>query len=170
MIECGGKEERHINVQVEIELAKPLLRGTKLKSKQRKTCIEFKYEQLPIFCYYCGRMGHNEQMCSIRKRDVENNYVLTEQFGGWLRAGGKRNEWRGSRGGRGDEKDVASDRRGLATISRDNSIVQGEGAESGREMMISVPGGKESELMRTEIMQRVCIWELRKMRGKIKRI
>lgn len=56
----------------------------------------------------------------------------------------------GSRGGRGDEKDVASDRRGLATISRYHSIVQGERADSGGEMMISIPGGKGSELKRTK--------------------
>lgn len=37
---------------------------------------------------------------------------------------------RGSRGGR-DEKDVANDRRGLATISRYHSIIQSAGAESG---------------------------------------
>lgn len=108
-------------------------------------------------------MLHKETRC-------KNNYVLTEKFGGWFRARGKKNEWRGSREGRGDEKDVASDRKGLETIKRDHSIVQGEGAESGGEMMISVPRGKGSELMRTEIMQRVCIWELRKMRGKIKRM
>lgn len=64
-----------------------------------------------------------------------------------MRTVGKKNEW-GRRGMRGDKKDVASDRRGLATISRDHSIVQGEGVKSGGKMMISVPGGKGSELMR----------------------
>lgn len=86
VIESGGNEKQHINVKVEIDLS--LLRGTKLKFKQMETWIEFKYEQVTIFCYYYGRIGHNEKMCSIRKRDVENNYVLTEQFGGWLRARG----------------------------------------------------------------------------------
>lgn len=88
IIESGGIEERHLKLQVEVDLTKPLQRGTKLKFKQSEIRVEFKYEQLPIFCYYCGQVGHNEKLCLKRKQDVERNCVLTDQFGIWLRAGG----------------------------------------------------------------------------------
>lgn len=66
--ETVGKEGRHIKILAELDLSKPLVRGTKLKYKQSEIWIQFKYEQLPIFCYYCGYIGHNIRMCTKRKR------------------------------------------------------------------------------------------------------
>lgn len=83
---------------VELDLTKPLLRGTELKYKQAETWIEFKYEQLPNFCYYCGLIGHSEKMCLKRKQDVDGKCVLYEQFGGWLRAGSRKTDWWGNKG------------------------------------------------------------------------
>lgn len=82
VIESGGKEERHIKLQVELDLTKPLLRGTKLKYKHLETWVEFKYVQLPNFCYYCVQIGHNETVCSKRKQDVSQNCVIKKQLGG----------------------------------------------------------------------------------------
>lgn len=82
MIEPGGKDAKHINILVELDLTKPLLRGTKLKYKSIKIWVEFRYEQLPTFCYYCGRIGHNERMYLKRKQDIDQKCVLNAQFEG----------------------------------------------------------------------------------------
>lgn len=84
--ESEGQEGRYIKLLVELDLSKPLLRGTRLKYKQQETWIQFKYEQLPIFCYYCGCIGHNEKRCVRRKEDLSMNCLKEEQFGAWLRA------------------------------------------------------------------------------------
>lgn len=56
----GGNEGRHIKIMVEIDLTKPLIRGTKLRYKLKEIWIQFRYEQLSTFYYYCGCVGHNE--------------------------------------------------------------------------------------------------------------
>lgn len=70
MIETGGTEHQHLKIQVDIDLTKPLHRGTMLKYTQSKCWIEFQYEQLPMFYFYCGLIGHNEKSCSKRKTDL----------------------------------------------------------------------------------------------------
>lgn len=82
---------------VELDLTKPLIRGTTLKYKQSECWIEFKYEQLPLFCFYCRTIGHNEKLCGQRRMDVEQNCVKTDQYGHWLRAGFRRPEGVGAR-------------------------------------------------------------------------
>lgn len=62
IFESSDRKEGHINMLVEFDLNKLLLRGTKLRYKKMETWVEFRYEQLPIFCYYCGRIGHNEKL------------------------------------------------------------------------------------------------------------
>lgn len=47
--------------------------------------MDFKYEQLADFCYYCGRVGHTEHICNTKGEDVRNNAIKEGQFGEWLR-------------------------------------------------------------------------------------
>lgn len=98
VVDSGGREERHLNIQVELDLTKPLMRGTMLKYKLSEVWVEFRYEQLPNFCYYCGKIGHNEKVCQQRKHDVLNNCVNPDQFGTWMRAGFRRSDWKGPGG------------------------------------------------------------------------
>lgn len=72
---------------VEIDVTKPLLRGTTLKFKQNETWIQFKYEQLPFLCYYCGCIGNNEMNTIQRKHDLRLNVLKENQYGSWLRVG-----------------------------------------------------------------------------------
>lgn len=97
VMDSGRKDVRYLCVLVDQDLTKPLLRGTRLRYKNIEAWAKFKYEQLPIFCFYCGTIGHHERMCLTRKQDVDQNRVLKEQFGGWLRASHRRGEGWGNR-------------------------------------------------------------------------
>lgn len=97
-VEAGDREDRHLKIQVELDLTKPLLRGTMLKYKNSERWVDFRYESLPIFCFCCGHLGHNEKQCSRRKNDLNQNCLLQEQFGYWLRAGNRKSEGMGNRG------------------------------------------------------------------------
>lgn len=92
LVKAGGKEDCHLKIQVELNLTKPLLRGTMLKFKNSESWVDFKYETLPTFCYYCGHLGHTEKLCSKRKHDLAKQCLLKEQFGNWLQADRRREE------------------------------------------------------------------------------
>lgn len=87
LIEAGGTDEHVLKILAVLDLTKPLQRGTKLKYRQFERWVEFRYEKLPIFCFYCGLIGHNERLCLKRGKDVECGCVSTDQFGYWLKAG-----------------------------------------------------------------------------------
>lgn len=82
----GSKAGRHFKILVDLDLTKPLARGTKLKYQQNEIWVQFKYEQLPTFCYYCGCIGHSERVCAQRLKDLEENCLKKDQFGPWMRA------------------------------------------------------------------------------------
>lgn len=69
--DVGSREVMYIKILAETDLSKPLIRGTKLKYKMREIWVEFRYEQLPFFCYYCSCIGHNKRICAVRKEDLE---------------------------------------------------------------------------------------------------
>nr|XP_027102917.1 uncharacterized protein LOC113724191 [Coffea arabica] len=83
--QMGGKEERHLKLLVLVDLSKPLLRGTIVKTEENMTWVAFKYEQCPDFCYNCEFVGHNERTCS--KQGDTSGGKVDNQFGHWLRAG-----------------------------------------------------------------------------------
>lgn len=88
----GRNEGRHMKILVEIDLSKPLLRGTTLNVNGDRRWVNFKYEKCPDFCYSCGLVGHGNKMCPLN--GVSTNNHSEAQFGTWLRAGGK-----GAKGG-----------------------------------------------------------------------
>ena len=51
----GGKEWRHIKIFAEVDVSRPLLRGTHVKMDGENTWVEFRYEKCPDFCYNCDR-------------------------------------------------------------------------------------------------------------------
>lgn len=70
---------------VEVELEKPLLRGTKLKFGDEFAWIEFRYEKLPTFYFYCGIVSHPEKNCKEKIQDSRNSYLVEGQYGEWMR-------------------------------------------------------------------------------------
>lgn len=50
-----------LKMLVVIELEKPLLKGAKIKLDDELVWVDFRYEHLPSFCFYYGRIGHPEK-------------------------------------------------------------------------------------------------------------
>lgn len=59
-----GKENRnYIQVRVQIDVRRPLKRKKQIMYRGSCTYVKFKYEQLSLFCFYCGRLGHSDSIC-----------------------------------------------------------------------------------------------------------
>lgn len=84
--ETGSKEGRYARILVDVDLSKPLVRGFKLRCNGEECWVDFKYENLPIFCFYCGLIGHGERKCVRRCVDTKNSELREGQFGDWIRA------------------------------------------------------------------------------------
>lgn len=84
--EHDSKEGRYAKLLVEVDLIKPLLRGTKTRCNGDWKWVMFKYEQLPFFCFYCGLIGHGERSCEKKMGESKNVCLNEGQFEGWIRA------------------------------------------------------------------------------------
>lgn len=93
----GGRKE-FMRVRIRIDITKPLHRRMKLKSKGGDWFwVDFKYERLPNFCFFCGILGHSDKLCPKLFEGMSMD--LGKPFGAWLRATGRRalnpqeNQW-----------------------------------------------------------------------------
>lgn len=71
---------------LEVDLSKPLIRRTKTRLEGETKWVMFKYEQLPFFYFYYGKISHGKKMCREKMQDSRNNVLVEGQFGEWLRA------------------------------------------------------------------------------------
>lgn len=69
---------------MEFELDKTILRGTKIKPEREMVWVDFKYELLSTFCFYCGILGYSEMGCEQKVNDSRNSQVCEGQFWEWL--------------------------------------------------------------------------------------
>ncbi|KAK5803193.1 hypothetical protein PVK06_030835 [Gossypium arboreum] len=61
----GSHHSLRIRVKMDVQLS---LRQKKclVLSSQQRVYGQFQYEQLPIFCFLCGKLGHSESFCPVR--------------------------------------------------------------------------------------------------------
>ncbi|KAK6135545.1 hypothetical protein DH2020_030716 [Rehmannia glutinosa] len=85
--ESGSSKGRHIKIMAQVNLEKPILRCTNIKLEEEACWVDFLYENLQTFCFYCGKIGHSERGCQSRKEDLALDKLRDGQFGEWLRAG-----------------------------------------------------------------------------------
>ncbi|KAJ1440637.1 Zinc finger, CCHC-type, partial [Sesbania bispinosa] len=72
-----------VKVLVEIDINNPLLMGVNAGSRKDEVFwVDFQFEKLPQFCYCCGRIGHDEDNCSIKNTEENDE----RKFGPWLKA------------------------------------------------------------------------------------
>ena len=61
--ECRG---RCIRIRFAIDIEQPLCRGRYADlGGSDPQWISFQYERLPIFCYWCGCLNHDERDCKL---------------------------------------------------------------------------------------------------------
>ncbi|KAL4352140.1 hypothetical protein GQ457_06G002640 [Hibiscus cannabinus] len=81
--EGDGRMGEYLRVRTEIDSSKPLRRFIalgKLADGRLRMC-PVKYERLPKFCFFCGRIGHGWEICPERPGEYQGPF----QFGDWLR-------------------------------------------------------------------------------------
>ena len=82
--EEGG---RFVRVRVRVDITKPLCRGRVVDLEEGgRVWVSFKYERLPIICYWCGRLDHDERNCSLWIDSRGSLKPQDKQFGSFMRA------------------------------------------------------------------------------------
>lgn len=76
---------RYLRLRVNIDLTKPLERGRALLMGGKSILVSFKYEQLPLFCFHCGRIIHGSKVSNRPKTRRMNSTEEEKQWGFWLR-------------------------------------------------------------------------------------
>lgn len=66
VIDEGQHDKYNImRIRVTIDIIKPLCRGQRITTaKGMDGWVSFKYKQLPIICYGCGRLTHSDRDCN----------------------------------------------------------------------------------------------------------
>ena len=79
-----SEQAKFMRIRVDLQLDKPLRRGGRVAIVVGEKCwVSFRYERLPVFCFQCGKLGHDEKHC-LDLLDQQN----PKQYGDWLRAQG----------------------------------------------------------------------------------
>lgn len=56
----------YARIRIKLDLNKPLKRRMKLKREGGEwSWVNFKYERLSTFCFFCGLLGHSERDCAV---------------------------------------------------------------------------------------------------------
>ena len=78
-----------MHVKVALPIGKPLRRGSFITgSDDIRTWVLFKYERLPLFCHYCGMLGHDVKHCASHFAITQNGGEIEFQYGESLHAMG----------------------------------------------------------------------------------
>ena len=84
-----GQQDKYnfLRIRVILDLTKPLCRGRRITTaKGGDGWVSFRYERLPIMCYGCGMLTHNDRDCTSGSRARGSQSEGDKQFGSWLRA------------------------------------------------------------------------------------
>uniref|UniRef100_A0A803LLP6 CCHC-type domain-containing protein n=1 Tax=Chenopodium quinoa TaxID=63459 RepID=A0A803LLP6_CHEQI len=75
--------DKSIRLRVMVDVRRPLIKHVKLKLRGGiEEFFEVKYEKTPLFCYFCGLMGHGIKDCDEHK-ECDNPTI---PFGEWMKA------------------------------------------------------------------------------------
>ena len=145
-----------MRVHVALPISKPIRRGGYIVgSDGGKSWISFKYERLPIFCHYCGILGHDLKHCVAHYAMEKKGGRIEYQYRDFLKAVGDHPRAPGSKEtgpsfvfeeGKGCEAEKraiqaeqggpmgtmeahVSSHENPSVTDKDNAVIQGKGAE-----------------------------------------
>ena len=82
-----------LRVKVALPISKPIRRGGFLMSLDgNRHWVDYKYERLPVFCHFCGILGHDLRHCPAHYEESKRSTTLEYQYWDWLRASNGRNK------------------------------------------------------------------------------
>lgn len=62
-----GKENRNfMRMRVQVDIRRPLKRKKLIAYGGRRSYVNFKYERPTLFCFFCGKLGHNDSFCEAK--------------------------------------------------------------------------------------------------------
>lgn len=71
-----------LRIRVSMDISSPLCRGRMVRlSGPSLTWVDFKYERLPIFCYWCGMVDHDERDCMLWIHSSKTLKAEEKQYG-----------------------------------------------------------------------------------------
>ncbi|KAL0002427.1 hypothetical protein SO802_016208 [Lithocarpus litseifolius] len=121
-----------MRVKVAIPIAKPIQRRAFLAGSDGKShWVTFKYERLPLFCHFCGLLGHDLKHCAPYFTATKIDREVICQYGDWLKAMGGRTRSPPHRKYEREEARVEVDRRKecFGQISLDDAV-NGDGGDT----------------------------------------
>ncbi|MFQ6665592.1 hypothetical protein Gotur_032280 [Gossypium turneri] len=62
----GKGNRNYMRIRVQIDIRRLLKRRKKMSFGGKCSYVNFKYERLSLFYFYCGRLGHNDSFCKER--------------------------------------------------------------------------------------------------------
>ena len=76
-----------MRVRVSIDITLPLCRGRVITMENgEKHWVNFKYERLPNFCFWCGHLNHSDKDCTLSIKSKSTLSPHGEQFNSCLKA------------------------------------------------------------------------------------
>ncbi|KAF4400405.1 hypothetical protein G4B88_018747 [Cannabis sativa] len=78
---------KYLKILIEKDFTSPLFSGCFFDLDSGvKRWPQFKYEQVGIFCYFCGRLGHQRRGCTLTSPELvtSDNGIPFPLFGSWL--------------------------------------------------------------------------------------
>ena len=104
-------QAKFMRIRVELPVDKPLRRGGNVVGMDGdKYWVHFKYERLPKFCFFYGKIGHDMKHCNVCL-DRQN---VTPQYGEWLRVNGS------SKGGNNGSKSFSFNSHSIGSDNQGN--------------------------------------------------
>lgn len=80
-----------MRVKVAVPISKPLRRGGFIGgSDGQRSWVSYKYERLPLFCHFCGLLGHDLKHCAEYYARSKNGSEVLCQYGEWMKSAGSR--------------------------------------------------------------------------------
>ena len=75
-----------MRVRVQLDITQPLCKGRKIWfGGEQDHWVSFKFERLPIFCYWCGQISHDDKDCTIWLNSRGKLTPDKQEYGAWLR-------------------------------------------------------------------------------------